>query len=188
MILSPVMKPSQQGSRIYFNKVGPASEPVVRFLASDEAFEKPIRNLQPQPGPRTRDPPHINRKNPWFTSRCTLERVKDVTLCRDVSLSHRPVIGMLVHHTDGHQERLGEFRFDRALKTIQADQSGGLHIDLQRMEDEESTYVEDVRGFPIGDPSVCLEDESWIEVSCSGTLEWRFRWQDCTVKHIQAVQ
>ncbi|KAI8714701.1 hypothetical protein NCS52_01190500 [Fusarium sp. LHS14.1] len=162
LILNPIMKPSQQGSRIYFNK--------------------------PRPGPRSLDPPHINHKNPWFTSRCALEGVKDVTLCRDVSLSHRPVIGMLVQYTDGHQERLGEFRFDRPLKTIQAEQSGGIHIDLQRMEDEESTYVEDVRGFPIGDPSVCPEDESWIELSWSGTLEWKFRWADCIVKHIPAVQ
>ncbi|KAM6512343.1 hypothetical protein FSOLCH5_010058 [Fusarium solani] len=187
------MKPSQEGSRIYFNKIGPENEPSVRYIACDKAFEEPIRKLDLGLGPRTLDPPVFPSQNPWFASRCSLEGVKEVTLCRDVSLSHRPVIGMLVQYTDGHRECLGQFRFDRALKTIQADQSGGLHISLQIMEDlvmedEDSTYVADVYGFPLGDPSICPENESWVEASWSGTLEWKFRWAECTVTHIPVVQ
>ncbi|KAJ4233200.1 hypothetical protein NW759_001981 [Fusarium solani] len=193
LILDTIMKPSQEGSRIYFNKIGPENEPSVRYIACDKAFEEPIRKLDLGLGPRTLDPPVFPSQNPWFASRCSLEGVKEVTLCRDVSISHRPVIGMLVKYTDGHRECLGQFRFDRALKTIQADQSGGLHISLQMMEDlvmedEDSTYVADVYGFPLGDPSICPENESWVEVSWSGTLEWKFRWAECTVTHIPVVQ
>ncbi|KAL6360665.1 hypothetical protein LRP88_06372 [Fusarium phalaenopsidis] len=193
LILDTIMKPSQKGSRIYFNKIGPENEPSVRYIACDKAFEEPIRNLDFSPGPRTLDPPVFPSQNPWFASRCNLGGVKEVTLCRDVSLSHRPVIGMLMEYTDGHRECLGQFRFDRALKTIQADQSGGLHISLQMMEDlvmedEDSTYVADVYGFPLGDPSICPENESWIEALWSGTLEWKFKPADCAVTHIPVVQ
>ncbi|UPK93191.1 hypothetical protein LCI18_004126 [Fusarium solani-melongenae] len=172
VIRDTIMKPSPQGSRIYFNKIDRENEPSVRYIACDKAFEEPIRRLDLGPLP---------------------SRLKEVTLCRDVSPSHRPVIGMLVQYTDDHRECLGQFRFDKTLKTIQADQSGGLHISLQMredevFEDEDSTYVADVYGFPLGDPSICPENESWIEASWSGTLEWKFRSADSTVTHIPVVQ
>ncbi|RSL62658.1 hypothetical protein CEP54_005590 [Fusarium duplospermum] len=190
LLVDTILRPSQQGSRIYFNKVGPENETSVRFIACDEPFKPPIQRwLPPRPAPTITDPPFLNLdKNPWFASRCNLEGVKEVTLCRDVSLSHRPVIGILVQYTDGHRECLGQFRFDRSLETIQADQSGGLHIDLQEIEDEDSMYVVDVRGFPLGDPSVCPGNESWVEAPWSGTLEWKFRREDCKVLHIPVVE
>lgn len=188
------MKPSQQGTRIYFNKIGPENEPSVRWLVSDKEFKEPFLRLNLFRTPRTpTKPPVYPVPNPWFASQCNLEGVKEVTLCRDVRQSHRPVIGMLMEYADGHRERLGQFRFDRALEKIQADQSGGLHISLQTMEelvleDEDSTYVADVYGFPLGDPSICPENESWIEVSWSGTLEWKFKWTETAVKHIPAEE
>ncbi|RTE83744.1 hypothetical protein BHE90_001758 [Fusarium euwallaceae] len=187
LFLDTIMRPSQQGSRIYFNKVGPENEPSVLYIASDEAFEPPIQRLPPQRAPAMTGSPFDRDENPWFTSRCNLDGVKEVTLCRDVSQSHRPVIGMLVKYTDGHRECLGQFRFDRALETIQADQSGGLHISLQGIEDEDSMSVADVRSFPLGDPSPCPENESWVETPWSGTLEWKFRREDCKVLHIPAA-
>lgn len=181
--LDTILKPSQQGSRIYFNKVGPENEPSVRYIGCDDAFEPPpvlpvdlLGHFEPS----------VPNGCVCFTSRCELKGVEKVTLCRDTSLPHKPVIGMLVQKVDGHQECLGQFRFDKALETIQADRSGGLYISLQRT--ARVAYVGDVRGFPPEDSRLDPEDVTWVEAPWSGTLEWTYRPPDYLVMHIPAVE
>ncbi|KAM0434010.1 hypothetical protein ACHAPT_003954 [Fusarium lateritium] len=175
VVMDRMMKPSQHGSRIYFNKVGPENDTFIRRIACDEEFERPLQRstlVNSQVDPSVRD------ENPWFASRCGLQDVKEVTVCRDVSVPHKPIIGMLIQYLDGHRDRLGQFRFDRALETTQAERSRGLYIGLQRMPD--TTYVADVRAFPPEDPGKL----SWVEASWSGTLEWKFKRADCAVIYI----
>ncbi|KAJ4323629.1 hypothetical protein N0V84_004237 [Fusarium piperis] len=179
---SPGITGYTMGSRIYFNKVGPENEPFVKHIACDEVFELPFRRRSLIPTFES----HVPHENLWFASRCELEGVKEVTLCRDVSVPHKPVIGMLVQKTDGHRDCLGQFRFDKTLETIQADRSGGLYVGLQRTPD--TTYVADVRGFRPEDSWPGPKSVSWIEMPWSGTLEWKFKQADCAVMHIPAAK
>ncbi len=81
---------------------------------------------------------------PWFFSSCGVKDISEVTICRDVSLSHRPVTGMLLRYASGHRACLGQFRFNMALEEMQIKDGGVLlHIGSRRTA-ERYMYVAEV--------------------------------------------
>jgi hypothetical protein len=101
----------------------------------------------------------------------------EVTLCRDVSLGYRPIVGTLVQYMDGHRACLGQFSLDWTLETIQVERGRGLHIGSGRSK-KQFAYVADV----MVDPPSDRDELSWIDIPWDGTLEWWFSPRRCILR------
>jgi hypothetical protein len=156
------------------------------------AFEGPYDGVATRPYPAellpTRPFPGTQYNEPWFFSCCNMQGVAEITLCRDVSSSYKPVMGMQLRYNDGHRACLGQFRFDMALETITVDQSWALHIG-SRGTRKSFLYVTEVT---TREPD--RGELDWLDASWDGKLEWWFsprqtvlRW-DSTASSIREVE
>lgn len=58
-----------------------------------------------------------------------MKGVAEVTVCQDVSLGHRPIIGMQLQYIGGHRACVGQFRFDKDLRKIRVEGAGSFTTD-----------------------------------------------------------
>lgn len=98
-----------------------------------------------------------------------------ITLCRDISLPHKPILGMLLEYDNGHRDCLGQFRYDKSLEDVRVDQTTELYIGSQRTVYagskkvvRSSLYIADLSTSP----PTGQGETSWIKASLDGTLEW----------------
>ncbi|KAH8891427.1 hypothetical protein GQ53DRAFT_841379 [Thozetella sp. PMI_491] len=106
----------------------------------------------------------------WLFSSCVLKDVISLTVCRDISLEHKPVIGILVHYRDGHRACVGQFRFDKTMEHVPVDHE--FYIQFERKPDWR--YVAQVVTCP-------PDAEDWIKAKAGGKLEWWFTQYQCIV-------
>lgn len=110
-----------------------------------------------------------------------MEGVVHVTLCREVSLAHKPMLGMLLEYENGHRDCLGQFRYDKLLQKVRVDQTTKLYIGSRRTT-RSFLYVADVLTFP----PTGRDESLWIEVSWHGTLEWWSSLRHSILRHTSA--
>lgn len=164
--LDRILAPAPDGSRIYYNACDSVLGMSIRYLAF-EGTQSPIQRPFP-PSLVPNSPFFWTQSNEsWFISSCNMEGIVEVTLCRDVSLPHKPILGMLLEHEHGHRDCLGQFRYDKLLQKVRVGPTTGLFI-CSRRATRSFLYVADVLTFPPTDPDESL----WIEVPGHGTLEW----------------
>ncbi|OIW33929.1 hypothetical protein CONLIGDRAFT_667147 [Coniochaeta ligniaria NRRL 30616] len=169
-----VHKPSRKGSRIWFNAWDSVQERRLKYMAFEDG--PLVERLPPSLlTPPVADLPHTQYNEPWFFSSCSLKDIVGVTVCRDTSLSHQPILGILLLHKGGHKTSLGRFRFDQAIKQVQVEECCCLHIGSRRT-DEGFPYVADVTVYP---QSECL---SSIVLHSGDVLEWYFSNRHCIVR------
>ncbi|KAF4446708.1 hypothetical protein F53441_9641 [Fusarium austroafricanum] len=177
--LERILKPSPNGSKVFFNAWNSVDDEKVKYLAFDNP-ESPVPRALPLS--LIPDPPHFmtESKDLWFKSSCSLERIVEMTFCRDISYSNT-IIGVLFTYEDGHRECLGRFRFDKTLETIRVDQTSDIHIgSLRNM--FKCLYVTE---FGLSPPHTQVF-RSWMKVSRTGTLEWWWSFRHSVVRHISA--
>jgi hypothetical protein len=112
-----------------------------------------------------------------------MKDVAEITLCTDISLHHKPIIGMQLRYTDDHRACLGQFRFDMDLETIQLKRGIGLYIGGQRTR-KSFLYVAKVVVYPPSDRSKL----SWIEIRLHNTLEWWFSSRHSVIRHNSSIE
>lgn len=138
----------------------------IRYLAF-EGIQSPIQ--RPFPSSLVPNSPYFwtQSNESWFVSSCNMEGIVDVTLCRDISLAHKPILGILLGYEHGHRDCLGQFRHDKFLQKIRVDQTTHLYIGSRRTT-RSFLYVADL----LTSPPAGRAELSWMEVSRDGTLEW----------------
>jgi len=126
----------------------------------------------------------------FLRRRATTEGLREVVLCRDGTVEHRPVLGMLlVYHThntdDGHmtehRDCVGQFRFDLTLEKLPIPEGTSLWILDAIYRDREPRrgvqwkyYVAEVltREPVRGEFGWREKDGVWVEIEWGETLEW----------------
>lgn len=135
---------------------------------------------RPRPGSLTPATPFSGTQSnePWFFSSCSVNDITEITLCRDISLCHKPIIGMQVLYSSGHKACVGQFRFDRTFERITVEEGcKGLHIG--QMTKDRFLYVADVMVYPPCNPSKLC----WVYMHWGGDLEWWFSSRQCFVRY-----
>lgn len=166
--LTRIFAPQPTGSRVWFNAWDSVPGRELRYLAFDKSHP-PVK----RPYPRSLMPnipfPGTMSNEPWLFSCCSTKGVVEVTVCQDVSLGHRPIIGMQLRYTSGHRACVGQFRFDMVLRTIQVG-AGVLYIGSRRTK-QRFLYVANVTVAPPADGGCEVE---WTDFCRDGNLEWWF--------------
>lgn len=157
----------QAESRIFFNAWDCIAEKEVRYMAfkgTSHVTSRPLPSelLTTQPYPGTQ------YNEPWFFSCCEMRGIAEIILCKDVTSSYRPVMGLQVRYRDGHRVCLGQFRFDMALETVLVDQSSCLHIGSRRT-GKSYLYVAEVTSRQPDRGKL-----AWLDIGWDGKLEWWF--------------
>ncbi len=98
-----------------------------------------------------------------------MKDVREITLCKDVSLGYEPIIGMQLRYASGHRACLGQFRFDMALETLQIYPGDSLYISSRRNK-KQFFYVAKVTAHLPADHG----ELSWVEIDNNSNLEWWF--------------
>lgn len=113
----------------------------------------------------------------WQSS-CSLEDASFVTLCRDVSVEHQPIIGMLITYADQRESCVGQIRFDQKLERIEISRSRTLQLGAARTENL-YLYVTNVWTEAPFD-----YDQTFVlTVPLEGTLVWRYSFQHTELYH-----
>lgn len=167
--------PPQTKSRIYFNAWDSLPEKEVRYLAFQGTEVPTVRNY-PEPLLPTMPGPYTTSNEPWFFSTCNIRGSTEITLCKDASLGHTPIIGMLLRYADDHRACVGQFRFDMALETIRVEQDMVLYLGSRRTT-KLYLYVAEVTVCPPFDP-----DLTWINIPWERSLEWWWSSRHCIVR------
>ncbi|POR36086.1 Uncharacterized protein TPAR_03705, partial [Tolypocladium paradoxum] len=95
------------------------------------AFEKsstPVKRVPPSSLLPTTPFKGTQSNEPWFFSSCSMKDIAEIAVCRNIFMSHRPIIGMLLRYTSGHKASLGQFRFDMALEKIRGEEGKGYML------------------------------------------------------------
>ncbi|UZP38062.1 hypothetical protein NXS19_005878 [Fusarium pseudograminearum] len=139
----------------------------VRYIAFNDAI--PSQEELPIPACLVPDfPSACTRTNgPWFTSACSIKGISEITLCRDSSLAHKAIIGMLVEYSNGHRECLGRFRFDKTLEKLRLDFNTDLYVGSSR-NIWDFLYVEQI----LTSPRYEKAHLRWMKLPRDGILEW----------------
>lgn len=109
-----------------------------------------------------------------------LEGVVDIACCVDMTISHRPIIGMLMYYASGHRACIGQCRLDWVLDKSRVDPAILLRIGLAKTR----------KNFPYV-AKICLSEQaatisdsiSWMDVPWHGKLEWWFSQRQCQLYH-----
>ena len=112
--------------------------------------------------------PVTQYNEPWFYSCCSMQGVAEIILCRDVSSTYKPVMGLVLRYHDGHGACLGQFRFDKSFETILVDQYGALHFGSRRTR-QSFLYAAEVTI-----DRVDRGELAWLDVNWDGKSEWWF--------------
>ncbi|CAF3490094.1 unnamed protein product [Fusarium graminearum] len=159
--------PSSNGSQVYINEWTYDNVDQVRYIA----FSNDIPSQEEIPIPSCLAPEFPNActktNGPWFTSSCSMKGISKITLCRDSSLAHKAIIGMLVEYSDGHRESLGRFRFDKTLEKFCLDSNTDLYVGSGR-NIWDFLYVEQIVTSPRHEKAHLR----WMKLPRDGTLEW----------------
>ncbi|KAF5543875.1 hypothetical protein FPHYL_11158 [Fusarium phyllophilum] len=132
LVLERILTPAQSGTKIWFNDSSSVQSKSLRYLACD-VIEPPSQ--RPFPASLVPNAPYFwtTSTEPWFVKSCSMAGLMNITLCRDTTLAHRPIIGILIEYDGGHRECLGQFRFDRTLGTPNAERNTNGSHDLNRL-------------------------------------------------------
>ncbi|RGP76929.1 hypothetical protein FLONG3_5013 [Fusarium longipes] len=169
---------SSKGSQIYVNDWRFPHLDQIRYVAFDDdasAFEQvPIPSfLVPHfPSVCTRN------NGPWFTSSCSMEGLNKITLCRDFSLAHKPIIGMLMDYETGHRECLGRFRFDKTLEKLCLDSDTDLYVGTGR-NIWRFLYLDQI----VDTPRFEKKHLRWMRIPRDGIMEWWNSYQHSILRH-----
>ncbi|XP_044717283.1 uncharacterized protein HRG_08791 [Hirsutella rhossiliensis] len=178
-------------SRIYFNEWDPfEDEKCVKYIGiesdaaeTDRATNQRLETSEsmcPPPLTTTSQPPYTQYNEPWHYTNCMLENVVEIACCVDGTVSHKPVIGMMVHYGDGHRACIGQYRLDWVLDKSPADPSMSLRIGLAKTR-KNFPYVARIT---LGNPAAPASDSlSWMDVPWHGKLEWWFSQRQCRLCH-----
>ncbi|RSL46591.1 hypothetical protein CEP51_015908 [Fusarium floridanum] len=179
-VLDKLLTPAPDGSRIFYNACDSVLGKSIKYLAF-EGTQSPTQ--RPFPASLIPNSPFFwtQSNEPWFVSSCHMEGVVDVTLCRDTSLAHQPILGMLLENENGHRDCLGQFRYDKPLQKVRVDQTAKLYIGSGRTTGS-YLYVADVLTFPPTD----RDELAWIEVCWQSTLEWWSSLRHSVLRHTSA--
>ncbi|KPM34085.1 hypothetical protein AK830_g12489 [Neonectria ditissima] len=175
--LDKILTPARDGTQIYFNVSDSVTEGLIRYLAFD-GVQSPVQRPFP-PSLVPNSPFFWTQSNePWFVSSCDMEGIVELTLCRDLSLTHKPILGILVKYENGHRDCLGQFRYDKLLERVRVDRTAELYIGSRRTA-RSFLYVVDVLTSPPAD----REELFWMEISRGGTMEWWSSLRHSVVRH-----
>ncbi|KAG7421587.1 hypothetical protein Forpe1208_v000122 [Fusarium oxysporum f. sp. rapae] len=166
LVLDKILTPAPNGTQIWFNDSTSVHPKSLRYLAFDGLMPPVQRPFPPSLIP---NPPYFWTQNTesWFVSSCSMEGIVDMTLCRDTAFDHRPITGILLQYENGHRECLGQFQFDKALKTVRVEHTMDLYIGSLRTTCS-YLYIADIATSPLHD----FGGLAWMRVSRHGTLEW----------------
>lgn len=81
---------------------------------------------------QTQRPTDTGIRLPYYYSSCSLDTVVEITLCEDPDCGRKTVVGMLLEYADGHHERVGIFRFDRATETLRVEHAVTLNLGVKK--------------------------------------------------------
>lgn len=167
LALDRILRPSPNGTQIWFNDSTSVYPKSLRYLAVD-GLGPPVQ--RPFPASLIPNPPCFWTHNtePWFVSSCSMEGIVDIILCRDTAFDHRPITGMLLEYENGHRECLGQFRFNKTLEKMPVRHIRDLYISSLRTT-RSYLYVADITTSP---PPHDHGGLFWMQVSRYGTLEW----------------
>lgn len=175
--LTRIFTPLPTVSRFWFNVWDSVPERDLRYVGFDESLP-PIK----RPCPRSLMPniafPGTQSNEPWLFSCCSMKGVAEITICQDVSLGHRHVIGMQLEYIGGHRACVGQFRFDMDLRTIRVDGARALYIG-SRATKQRFKYVADVTATPPADDGGEL---IWTGFHWDEKLEWWFSSRHCIIR------
>ena len=164
-----ICRPVQSQSRIWFNAWDSIPERQVKYVAFDESCAA-VKRLYPTSLMPTIPFTGTQANEPWLFSSCSTNGASEIVICRDTSVGHRPIIGMLLRYVNGHTACVGQFRFDMSLETIRIEVDGVIYLSSQRTE-QRFLYVSDVTVDP---PSSDTCGRSWLDIHRDGLLEWWF--------------
>lgn len=170
--------PPKTVSRIWFNDLGPKRHHDLRHLAFEVDNEHPDQPSQPELPKPAGNIDSLSGGAAFFFSSCSMENVKEITICRDNTFGHRPVLGMLFWYADDSRARIGHFRFDRSLEKCLVVSGHGLHIRMKK--DYMGVHVADATVNPPTDQGDTL---GWTEYPWEGRLEWLFTGFTCLIRH-----
>lgn len=178
-------------SRIYFNEWDPfEDEKCVKYIGiesdatetdrvTNQRLEK-SESMCPLLLTTTSQPPYTQYNEPWHYTSCTLENVVEIACCVDGTVSHRQIIGMMVHYGDGHRACIGQHGSDWLLDKSSADPSMLLRIGLAKTR-KNLPYVARIT---LGNPAAPVSNLfSWMDVPWRGKLEWWFSLRQCRIFH-----
>ncbi|RAL10228.1 uncharacterized protein BO97DRAFT_394748 [Aspergillus homomorphus CBS 101889] len=105
----------------------------------------------------------------WYMTRAFLNGLVRVEISRDLSQPHAPIVGMLLHYTDGHLEAIGQVRWEYASGE---EISVPLYVEEGKDTREHSdyTYIKNIRGGE-SDPEQPPATGEW-RLPTSGTIFW----------------
>ncbi|RGP65401.1 hypothetical protein FSPOR_7331 [Fusarium sporotrichioides] len=169
---------SPQGSQIYINHWTYDFIDQVRYIAFSEVVS--TQEERPIPSSLVPDfPSACTRANgPWFKSSCSMKDISEITLCRDSSLAHKALIGMLVYYDNGHRECVGRFRFDKTLEKLRLDSNTDLYVGSGR-NIWDFLYVEQILTYPRFEKAHLR----WMKFTRDGILEWWSSYQHSVLRH-----
>ncbi|KAL6917404.1 hypothetical protein FSST1_008899 [Fusarium sambucinum] len=169
---------SPNRSQIYINDWTYDFIDQVRYIAFSEGLsslvEKPIPSFLVPDFPSS----CTKTNGPWFKSSCSMKDISEITLCRDSSFPHKPIIGVLVYYGNGHRECLGRFRFDKTLEKFRLDWNTDLYVGSGR-NIWGFLYVEQV----LTSPRYEKAHLRWMKLPRDGILEWWNSYQHSILRH-----
>ncbi|OBS24145.1 hypothetical protein FPOA_04692 [Fusarium poae] len=170
---------SPNGSQIYINDWTYDFIDEIRYIA----FSQGLVPLEEQPIPSCLVPDFpsacTKTNGPWFKSSCSMTGISEITLCRNTSLAHKPIIGMLLYYDNGHRECLGRFRFDKTLETLRLDMNTDLYVGSGR-NIWDFLYIEQI----LTSPRYNKAHLRWMKLPRDGVLEWWNSYQHSILRHL----
>ncbi len=162
--------PPDRQTRVFFNEWCSTKYGGVRYLAVEGGGGvRPA--LRPYPPSLLPPEPVLFPEDDgiMFLSTCAMQDVTEMTLCRDTTSRHVPIMGILFRHHHDRTTCVGQFRFDMPLEVVPLDAKAELYICLRRTETRRS-YVAIVQTHPPEGQT----GPQWIHISRHGVLEWWF--------------
>ena len=148
----------------------PSSKPVIRGPDPEHPIHPPPYLDSPDLEPRD-DPEHEFHAYQMFCSRATLCGVASIQVCRDIDGDTTPCLGMMLHYRDGTRETVGQWRWDRPIRSYQVDK--GSATTLNFIEVQRGNLIALRLGLP-SDKEDVTSQFSWFGVPLDGEIVWWF--------------
>ncbi|UNI23928.1 hypothetical protein JDV02_009718 [Purpureocillium takamizusanense] len=181
---------TRRPSRVYFNEWDPfEDEKRLKYIGiesdatgTNKAIKQRLETSTSMcPLPLTSTPPPYTQYNePWYYTYCMLENVVEIACCVDRTISHRPIIGMLMYYGDGHRACIGQYRLDWVVDRFSVDPAMLLRIGLAKTRRNLPYVVRICLRKPAATVSGPI---SWMDVPWQGKLEWWFSQRQCRLYH-----
>lgn len=135
-----IYRTTRSPSRIYINDWDPlCDDKRVKYFGIEstndedsvpENIDQRYRETYPPSMRPSSSPPYTQYNELWYYTNCRLENVVGIACCIDKGVSHKPIIGILIHYGDARRACVGQYRFDWALDLLAVDTSRPLRIGL----------------------------------------------------------